>query len=62
MKKNLIIGLLTVVSLLSLSYGYFQKQRADEQEALAIANAKIAEEQRILAEQSREEAKRVGPF
>jgi hypothetical protein len=63
MKKNLIIGLLTIVSLLSLTYGYFQKVRADEQEALAIENAeiaraaenramesqKIAEEQRILA-------------
>ena len=56
MKKNLIIGLLTIVSLLSLTYGYIQKQRADEQEALAIENAKIAREQQIIAEQSRKEA------
>jgi hypothetical protein len=56
MKKNLIIGLLTIVSLLSLTYGYFQKQRADIQEALAAENAKIAKEQQIMAEQSRKEA------
>ena len=56
MKRNLIIGLLTIVSLLSLTYGYIQKQRADEQEALAIENAKIAREQQIIAEQSRKEA------
>lgn len=56
MKKNLIIGLLTIVSLLSLTYGYFQKQRADEQEALAIENAKIAREAEIRAEQSQKEA------
>lgn len=56
MKKNLIIGLLTIISVLSLIYGYMQKQRADEQEALAIENAKIAREQQIIAEQSRKEA------
>lgn|GEM_PF-7089568 len=56
MKKNIIITLLTLVSLLSLTYGYFQKQRADEQEALAIENAKLAREQQIVAEQSRKEA------
>ena len=38
------------------TYGYFQKQRADEQEAFAIENAKIAREQQIMAEQSRKEA------
>jgi len=56
MKKNLIIGLLTIVSLLSLTYGYFQKERADEQEALAIENGKIAREAEIRAEQSQREA------
>jgi len=56
MKKNLIIGLLTIVSLLSLTYGYFQKERADEQEALAIENGKIAREAEIRAEQSQKEA------
>jgi len=56
MKKNLIIGLLTIVSLSSMTYGYFQKERADEQEALAIENAKIAREAEIKAEQNQKEA------
>lgn len=56
MKKNLIIGLLTIVSLSSMTFGYFQKERADEQEALAIENAKIAREAEIKAEQSQREA------
>ncbi len=56
MKKNLIIGPLTIVSLSSMTYGYFQKERADEQEALAIENAKIAREAEIRADQSRKEA------
>jgi len=58
MKKNLIIGLLTIVSLSSMTYGYFQKERADEQEALAIENAKIAREAEIKAELSQKEAQR----
>ena len=49
MKKNLIIGFLTIVSLLSLTYGYFQKERADEQE-------KIANEAMTKAEQNQREA------
>ena len=56
MKKNLIIGLLTIVSLLSLTYGYLQKKEADKQKALAIENAKIAREAEIRAEQSQKEA------
>ena len=56
MKKNLIIGLLTIISLSSMTYGYFQKERADEQEALAIENAKIAREAEIKAEKSQKEA------
>jgi len=58
MKKNLIIGLLTIVSLSSMTYGYFQKEREDEQEALAIENAKIAREAEIKAELSQKEAQR----
>jgi hypothetical protein len=49
MKKNLIIGLLTIISLSSMTYGYFQKAWADEQEALAIENSKIAREAEIKA-------------
>jgi Tfp pilus assembly protein PilO len=56
MKKNLIIGLLTVISILSLTYGYYQKQRANEQEALAIENGKLAREAQIVAEQNMKEA------
>ena len=56
MKKNLIIGLLIIVSLLSSTYGYFQKERANEQEALATENAQIAREAEIRAEQSQKEA------
>jgi len=56
MKKNLIIGLLTIVSLLSLTYGYFQKIRADQQEAFVIEQSKIAREALIRAEQSQKEA------
>jgi len=56
MKKNLIIGLLTIVSVSSMTYGYLQKERADEQEALANENAKIAREAEIKAELSQKEA------
>jgi Tfp pilus assembly protein PilO len=50
MKKNLIIGLLTIVSLLSISYSYFQKERADENELLANENERLAKEMRIKSE------------
>ncbi|MGJ3236681.1 hypothetical protein [Marivirga sp.] len=36
MKKNLIITILALISIASLIFGYIQKQKADEQEALAI--------------------------
>ena len=56
MKKNVIIGLLTIVSLLSLSYGYYQKEGANKQEALNIEQSQIAREALIRAEQSQKEA------
>lgn len=56
MIKNVIIGLLTVVSLLSLTYGYMQKLRADEQAKIALENVRLAEEMRISAEQARDQA------
>lgn len=56
MIKNVIIGLLTVVSLLSLTYGYVQKLRADEQAKIALENVRLAEEMRISAEQARDQA------
>jgi hypothetical protein len=56
MTKNIIITLLAIMSLSSMTYGYFQKVRADEQEALAIENMRIATEAKILAETSQKEA------
>jgi hypothetical protein len=56
MKNNLIIGLLTIVSFSSMTYAYFQKEIADEQEALAIENAEKAREAEIQAVQSQKEA------
>lgn len=56
MIKNVIIGLLTVVSLLSLTYGYVQKLNADEQAKIALENVRLAEEMRIRAEQANKEA------
>lgn len=56
MKKNLIIGFLTILTILSLSFGYYQKERADAQEALAIKNTKLAEHALETAQRNREEA------
>ncbi len=42
MKKNIIIGVLALVSVLSMAFGYQQKIRADRNEALAIENEKRA--------------------
>ncbi len=53
MKKKLSIVLLTIVSLSSMTYGYFQKERADEQAALAIENAEMAREAENIADQYR---------
>ena len=65
MKKNLVITLLAVVSVLSLSYGFYQKQEADkfeqvakENERFAIATRMEAEHQKRLAEQQRDIAER----
>lgn len=65
MKKNIVIGLLILISILSIVFGVYQKQRADKYEALAIANEKRAIEmattmnmQSELALKSFEEAKR----
>jgi hypothetical protein len=51
MKKNLIIGLLTIVTVLSLAYGYYQKDRADENELRANENERLAREMMIKAEE-----------
>lgn len=51
MKKNLIIALLAVVSVLPLAYGFYQKQEADKFELMAQENERQAIEMRSLAEQ-----------
>lgn len=56
MSKNIIIGLLAIVSGSSLTYAYVQKKRADEQEALAMEQMKIATEERLRAEHAQNEA------
>ena len=63
MKKNIVIGLLIVVTLLSLMYAFVQKKEADKQRELAVEQYEIAQKnydemqrQRIVAE---EHAKRL---
>lgn len=51
MKKNLIIGLLTIISVLSISFGYYQKDRADKNELKANENERLAREMMIKAEE-----------
>lgn len=57
MKKNLVIALLAVVSVLSLAYGFYQKQEADKFELMAQENERQAIEMRSLAEQQLKLAK-----
>ena len=58
MKKNMIIALLAITSLLSLVYGYYQKQRTDLQEQLAWEKAKEVTALQVTVEQCRGEAER----
>lgn len=51
MKKNVLIAVLLITTLTSFAFAYIQKIEADR-------NAVLAEEMRLLAEQSREEAER----
>ena len=52
MRKNIIIVILTIFSLVSLTFAYIQKQRADMLESLAMEQMK----KRLIAEQSAEQA------
>ena len=51
MKKNLIIGLLSLITTLSLSFGFYQKNRADDSELRADENERLAREMMIKAEE-----------
>lgn len=50
MKKNIVIIVLTIVSIVSIIFGYTQKQKAGEFEALAKEYSNMAEEERKRAE------------
>jgi Tfp pilus assembly protein PilE len=50
MKKNIIIGLLVIVTLFSITYGTYQKIRADRNEAKAIKLEIIAKMLKKFAE------------
>ena len=54
MNKNIIIALLTVLLILSIAFGFYQKTEAGKFEALAIENGKIAREAAINAENQME--------
>ncbi len=49
MKKNIIIGVLAVMTLSSWVYAFYWKINAEEQKALAIEQAKIADQAREVA-------------
>jgi hypothetical protein len=51
MTKNILIVALALVSILSLSFGYVQKQKASEYLLLAQQNENIAREQAAMAQQ-----------
>jgi Tfp pilus assembly protein PilO len=62
MKKNLTIGLLTLTTVLSIAYGYYQKRRADVNETRANENERLAREMTIKAEEQQklaEEQRRI---
>jgi hypothetical protein len=58
MKKNIIIGVLALVSLLSTAFAVQQKIRADKNEALAIENEKRALQMMDEASKAADEAQR----
>ena len=53
MNKNIIIALLSVLLILSIAFGFYQKTEAGKFEARAIENEKMAREAAINAERQR---------
>ena len=58
MNKNIIIALLSVLLILSIAFGFYQKTEAGKFEALAIENEKMAREAAINAEEQMKLAER----
>jgi Flp pilus assembly protein TadB len=58
MIKNIIIGILVLVSIASLTFAFVQKDEAEKQKALAELNARTAMEAQRHAEQAMKEAER----
>lgn len=58
MKKNIIIGVLALVSVLATAFGVQQKIRADKNEALAIENERRAVELMDQARMAADDAQR----
>jgi Tfp pilus assembly protein PilO len=56
MKKNLVIALLAVISVLSLSYAFYQKREADKFEQMALESEQKAIEMQTIVEQARDMA------
>lgn len=56
MKKNIIIALLAIVSVVSLIYGHHQKQLADNHKELADLNAAQAQQAIARTEEALKEA------
>jgi len=56
MKKNLLIGFLSLVSVASLTFGYHQKVEAERQRAIAIENEKLASDAQREAQIQRDMA------
>lgn len=56
MKKNLIVIVLTIVSIVSLVYGYSQKIMAERQKIIAEQMANQVVEAQVLCDELREQA------
>jgi len=56
MKKNITFGLLVIITVLSLTFGFYEKIRADRSALIAIKYQKIAEEEKLIAEMNAKQA------
>ena len=54
MKKNIAITALSIISVLSVTYGYYQKKQADENETRALESELVAKKMTLEAERQME--------